>query len=302
MNHFFGVTDIGRVRKTNEDQYLIAELSRSMLVHQSSLAMEDSTTLSGSLPGYLFLVADGLGGAPAGEEASRLAIDSVIRTVLGTMPWFFRLGDHEEDLEEELKKVFLRCQAKIEADAIENPSRAGMGTTLTMAYVTWPRLYVVHVGDTRAYLLRGARLDQITEDHTVAQARPSGATATSPYRLVLWNVLGGSTSEVHPSVYKLTLEDGDVLLLTTDGLVRHVPDDRIAEILGKSPSARLAATDLVASANDAGGRDNTTVVVVRFGRREASGETTAREAAVALSPEEVPNGEDTTVRIPSVGA
>ena len=297
----FGLSDQGRVRKTNEDQFLVAELSKSMLVHQTSLAMDDSTRLSGRRPGYLFLVADGVGGRPAGKEASRLAVDSIIRTVLGTMPWFFRLEDHEEDLEEELKRMLKTCQTKIEADALENPSRTGMGTTLTMAYVIWPRLYVVHVGDARAYLFRETGLSQITEDHTVAQALSPSAAVPSPYRMVLWNVLGGGTTEVSPSVYKATLKERDVILLATDGLGRHVPDDRIADMLKDACSAREAATKLVAAANEGGGRDNTTVVVARFAIPEDSGDTTVRAAAVAARPETSTTTVDTTVRIPTEG-
>jgi serine/threonine protein phosphatase PrpC len=296
---FFGLSDLGRVCKTNEDQFLIAELSKSMLVHQTSLAMDDATCLPGRRPGYLFLVADGVGGAPAGEEASRLAVASIIRTVLGTMPWFFRLEDHEEDLEEELKQMLKKCQIKIEADVLENPSRAGMGTTLTMAYVIWPRLYVVHVGDARAYLYRDTGLIQITEDHTVAQALSPSAAVRSPYRMVLWNVLGGGTLEVSPSVYKVQLKNQDVILLATDGLGRHVPDDTIAEILKGSLSAQTAATELVSAANEAGGRDNTTVVVARFGSPDVSGDTTVRTTAVATHSEESLTAGHTTVRIPT---
>jgi len=257
-----------------------------MLIHHTSLEIKDSTSLSGRRPGYLFLVADGLGGPPAGEEASRLAVDSVIKTVLGTMPWFFRQEDHEVDLEEELKEVLRRCQSSIDADALENPSRVGMATTLTMAYVTWPRLYVVHVGDCRAYLFRGTDLTQITEDHTVAQALPTGGGTASPFRITLWNVLGGKSPDVSPAVYKATLEDQDVILLATDGLTHEVPAEKLATILKTSATASTAVTELISAANDAGGRDNVTVVVARFGSREGRGETTVRAAAAEIVPEQ----------------
>ena len=264
---FNGITDPGRVRTSNEDQFLIAEPAKSMLVHQTSLAIDDSTRLAGRRPGYLFLVADGLGGAPEGARASRLAVDQVIRSVLGTMPWFFRIEDHEEDLEGELKKILEKCQLKLQADAEENPSREGMGTALTMAYVSWPRLYVVHVGDARCYLLRAGRLDQITEDHTV-QAPPDGQSPDPVnVRKVLWNVIGGETQEVWPDVYKETLQAGDVLLLASDGLTRELPVDDIRAILGRASSALEASTELVRRAKEAGGRDNITVVVARFNER-----------------------------------
>jgi serine/threonine protein phosphatase PrpC len=282
----YGTSDAGKVRKANEDQFLIAELSKSMLIHLTSLPMEDSTRLVGRRPGYLFLVADGLGAGPAGERASRLAVDSAIRTLLGTMPWFYRLGDHEGDLEDELKRVLEQCQTQIDADVAENPSRSGMGTTLTMAYVIWPRLYVVHVGDARCYLFRNGRLQQLTKDHTVIAPSP-GAGEESPVRKVLWNVVGGETEEVWPDVYKATLQEGDTLLLATDGLTREVPDSGISEILSGTPSAVAACTELVEAANQAGGRDNITVVVARFGKKELQ-EAPPLEVAAAATVEELP--------------
>jgi protein phosphatase len=283
-----GTSDLGKVRKANEDQFLIAELSKSMLIHLTSLPIEDSTRLLGRRPGYLFLVADGLGGGPAGERASRLAVDSAIRTLMGTMPWFYRLGDHEGDLEDELKKVLEQCQTQIDADVAENPSRTGMAATMTMAYVIWPRLYVVHVGDARCYLLRNARLQQLTKDHTVNAPLPD-AGEESPARKVLWNVVGGQTSEVWPDVYRATLQEGDTLLLATDGLTRELPDAGISEILQGAASAEAACTGLVEAANHAGGRDNITVVVARFGRNEPQ-EKPPREiaAAVEAGPDAVP--------------
>jgi protein phosphatase len=260
-----GATDRGLVRERNEDQFLIAELSKSMLVHHTSLAIEDSTRLSGRRHGYLFLVADGLGGAPEGARASRMAVDQVIRSVLGTMPWLFQLDEHEEDLEGELKKVFEKCQLQIKADARENPSHEGMGTTLTIAYVLWPRLYVVHAGDARCSLFRSGRLEQITEDHTLqAPVRGGGPGRT---RKVLWNVIGGSSEEVWPAVYRETLEAGDVLLLATDGLSLELSPERIATILAGARSAHEATEELLRSAKEAGGRDNVTAVVARFGER-----------------------------------
>src|SRR6185295_8207454 len=130
-----GKTDVGRLRKVNEDQFLIADLSKWMEVRQTSLPIHDSTRLASQRSGHLFLVADGLGGAPAGELASSLAVDTVVRYVLNTMPWFFRVERQEAEVEAALKKVLESCQAKIESDVARHPAHSGMGTTLTMAYV-----------------------------------------------------------------------------------------------------------------------------------------------------------------------
>lgn len=274
-----GKTDVGRVRKVNEDQFLIAELSKWMEVHQTSLPIHDSTRLSSQRSGHLYLVADGLGGAPAGEVASSLAVDTVVRYVLNAMPWFFRVERQEAEVEAELKKVLENCQSKIESDVAQHPSHSGMGTTLTMAYVIWPELYVVHVGDTRAYLHRGARLLQITTDHTIGNAL-AGERIAPAIRRILWNVIGGGSSDLQPAVYHLTLQPDDTLLLCTDGLTRHLPDDRIISLLDSSPTAEVACDHLVREANEQGGKDNVTTVVARFRSAERSSdpasETTRR--------------------------
>jgi len=278
-----GRTDAGLVRKQNEDQFLISELSKWMEVRQTSLPIRDSTRLSSQRSGYLYLVADGLGGAPAGDRASSIAVDSVLRYVLNVMPWFFRLEQREEALELELKKVLEKCQVKIEADVAENPSRSGMGTTLTMAYVLWPELYVVHVGDARAYLLRGEKLTQITQDHTLAGAL--GSKVAPAIRKVLWNVIGGGSSDLQPEVYHLTMEPGDLLLLATDGLTRHVTDPRIAQLLGDAPTASAACDQLISEANKGGGRDNITTVVSRFKDPMPPSDSSSYQAMAAVSSE-----------------
>src|SRR5262249_46734818 len=150
--------------------FLIADLTKSMLIHQTSLSHEDHTRLFGGSQAKLLLVADGMGGHAAGQQASALAVETLAHYVLNTMPWFLGLQETEEpDLREKLQTALARCQDRIEAAAKAEPSRYGMGTTLTMAYLIWPRLYVVHAGDSRCYLLRGGRLEQITTDHTLAQ-------------------------------------------------------------------------------------------------------------------------------------
>ncbi len=165
-----GLTDVGRVRQTNEDQFLIADLNKSMLVRQTSLALADHTRLFGGSQGALLLVADGMGGHAAGKQASALAVQTLEHYVLNTMPWFFHLQqDQETDLQDELKSAMEACQHSIETATAARPQQRGMGTTLTMAYLLWPRLYVVHVGDSRCYLFRPPRLVQITKDQTMAQ-------------------------------------------------------------------------------------------------------------------------------------
>jgi protein phosphatase len=266
-----GLTDIGRVRKTNEDQFLIADLNKSMLVRQTSLSLDDHTRLFSGLQGALLLVADGMGGHAAGKQASTLAVQTLEHYILNTMPWFFRLQeDQESDLLEELKFAMEACQKSLETAAAARPEQRGMGTTLTMAYLLWPRLYVVHVGDSRCYLCRPPRLVQITKDQTMAQQMverkvlaPEEASQ-SRWSHVLWSYLGGNSRHVSAEVYKANLTVGDTLLLCTDGLTGRLSDEDLLPLLQKGGSAEETCRRLVAAANEAGGSDNITVVIARF--------------------------------------
>jgi protein phosphatase len=267
----FGQTDIGKVRDTNEDQFLIADLNKSMLIHQTSLSHEDHTRLFGGSQGQLLLVADGMGGHAAGKQASTIAVQSLAHYVLNIMPWFFRLQGHQEnDLIDELKAALEEGQKSIENAVAGHAERRGMGTTLTMAYISWPRLYVVHAGDSRCYLFRTAKLEQITTDHTMAQklvehgVLPPEQVRESRWSHVLWNCLGGGSHELSAEVYKAQLRVGDILLLCTDGLTIGVQDDQIRTILGQPRQAEETCRALVDAANEAGGRDNITVVVAHF--------------------------------------
>lgn len=266
-----GLSDKGKVRDSNEDQFLIADLNRSMRVHQTSLGIEDQTRLFGGSQGKALLVADGMGGHAGGERASRLAVNTVTTYLLNNMRWFFRLHeDPQDDFLDDLKSALDQCQSRVSAEAERVPARAGMGTTVTMAYVVWPRLYVVHVGDSRCYLLRKSGLKQVTRDHTVAQQFVEGGVLDpedaekSRWSNVLWNVVGGSSNELTPEVYKIELAIGDTLLLCTDGLNKHVPDGQISELLNADVDTEEVCRRLVDAANNAGGTDNITVVVARF--------------------------------------
>lgn len=265
-----GKTDIGRVRKNNEDQFLIADLTKQLRVAQSSLS---SAHLGGWLTGstgHVLVVADGMGGTAGGEIASGLAVETISWYVARTMPWFFRYQDgREKELEAELVAAVEACQQTV-ADAAAASHFNRMGTTLTMAYVLWPRVYVVHAGDSRCYLNRGGKLVRMTKDHTVAQKALDEGILTAEQAKssilgnTLWNCVGGGTSEVSPDVYHATLHPGDELLLCTDGLTRKLKDSAISAILKESDTPEVAVKALVEAANGAGGEDNITVIVARL--------------------------------------
>jgi protein phosphatase len=288
----FGLSDIGKVRQANEDQFLIASLSKSLLIHQTSLSHDDHTRVFGGSEGMLLLVADGMGGHAAGRQASAIAVQAMQHYVLNIMPWFFRLDAcKESDFIDEMKASLEACQRSIERAAAAHPERRGMGTTLTMAYVLWPRLYVVHAGDSRCYLSRGPRLERITTDHTVAQqmvesgALPAEEARKSRWSHMLWNCLGGGTSNLSPEVYKATLQMGDSLLFCTDGLTTCVAEDAVARLLQENVGAEETCRRLVSAAREAGAPDNVTVVVARF-RDVAEVEVEAHQEAEAEQPAE----------------
>ncbi len=284
----FGASDRGKVRRINEDQFLIADLAKALQISQTSLSDEERRHLSGVNHGKLLLVADGMGGRSGGEVASGLAVETVARYALNTMPWFFRLQDgREADLENELRSALEECQRSVEAAATLTGHKQ-MGTTLTMAYLLWPRMYVVHAGDSRCYLHRGGRIEQITRDHTVAQRMvdeglmPAETAAASRWSHALWKCVGGETGEVHPDVYKAKLAAGDTVLLCSDGVSKYLPETLIAQVLGEAGSSEQAARRLVQAANDAGGDDNITAVVARCHGLPETGELPRLEGTAFL--------------------
>ncbi len=263
-----GLSDVGRTRGVNEDQFLVADLNRSITIHGSSLPVEDETQLYSGMIGQLLVVADGISGAPGGLVASQIGVGTVARYVLNTMPWFLSLNhDHDDDQEDELLAALLEVESAVEAQAKAEPEFEGMGTTLTMAYLVWPRLYVVNVGDSRCYLLRDDRLEQLTQDQTAAASLVENGMLTpeqaarSPLSHVLVSSIGQGLSHFHPDAYRTELMSGDRILLCTDGLTSMVDDDRIAHLLATGDTPEIVCQALVDEANDAGGHDNITVAV-----------------------------------------
>jgi serine/threonine protein phosphatase PrpC len=267
---FGALTDRGKVRGNNEDHFLVARLSKSMHLCKTSLPREGETQFSDE-EGYLMVVADGMGGAAAGERASALAIGSIEGFVLNTLQWFKHLGGHDEhEMLTELGHSLEWADRTVIERGRSNRAFDGMGTTLTMAYSVGTDLFIGHAGDSRAYLFRDRDLEQLTTDHTLVQVLIDGG-AISPedakghhLRHVVTNVIGGPDEGVFAEVHKVTLRDGDVLLFCTDGLTGPVDDDAIADILARHPDPEYACTRLVDLALSRGGPDNVTVVVARY--------------------------------------
>lgn len=232
-------THVGRRRARNEDSLAVAEQPRR----------PDR--------GVLCAVADGMGGHAAGHVASRLAVETVVQS-------YFEAGGEARTA---LAAAVQQANLAVWREAGADPARQGMGTTLVCAALLGRRALLANVGDSRAYLVAGPVVRQLTRDHTwvadqVAQGRLSAEAAERhPYRNVLTRSLG-ELQEVEVDLFELELEPGAALLLCSDGLTRHVEPEAIRAVVVAEPPQR-AAERLVALANERGGTDNVSVIVVR---------------------------------------
>ena len=265
----FGLSDCGRAREANQDQFLVAELIKSMLVSATTLELGEQ--VFGRVQGEILLVADGMGGHAAGEKASHLAISHLVYRLLNSVHWFFHGDDgNEDDFVANLQDLMQDANAKILRESAKNANVRGMGTTLTMAHRIGKRMFVVHAGDSRCYLYRNGAVEQLTTDHTLARqmvekgGMRSEHESMSRWSNVLWNVLGGnSNDEVVAEARRVDLEDGDMIVLCSDGLYRYVNEEMLAEVLSVTEDPESACRTLVDFANASGGKDNVTVVVAK---------------------------------------
>lgn len=260
----------GLKRPNNEDHYLVTRLRRSLEVLATNLPEQYAPTRFEEA-GFALAVADGMGGAEAGEVASALALSVGTALTVSEPTWHLRLDEAEADrLVERVRRYFQRIHRAVADRAQSTPALSGMGTTLTTAYSVGLDLFVFHVGDSRAYLWRGGRLQQITRDQTVAQALADAGQITPEevqshrFRHVLTHAIGSDDPELNASIARARLSDGDRLLVCTDGLTDMVDDARISEALGNAPNAEAACRALVDLALAGGGRDNVTVVVAFY--------------------------------------
>lgn len=268
-------TDRGRKRETNEDAYLVFRSGRFLKRIQSNIPEEELGSRYDEA-GHVMAVADGMGGAAAGEQASRGALVEALRLILRSPKWLLSLDDpltREDDIQaffDRTKLYFAGMHAALLRKGAEDPSVAGMGTTVTLAYILASDLFVVHVGDSRAYLYRDGALRRITRDHTLAQSLADrGSIAqeevtTHPKRHVLTQVVGGSGGWLRAEMHHSRLQPGDVVLVCTDGLTGCATDEEIAEILGKAPTSEDACGALIALALERGAPDNVTAIVARY--------------------------------------
>jgi serine/threonine protein phosphatase PrpC len=244
-------TDTGRQRNANEDSYFVRA--------------------------PIFVIADGMGGAQAGEVASKAAADA------------FDVDLSEVSPEQVLAETIVTANRRIHELARADPSRAGMGTTLTAAIVDAEReeVSIGHVGDSRAYRLRKGRLEQLTRDHSlVEEMRRKGQLTEAqaedhPQRSIITRALGPEP-EVEPDIHTVPVAPGDVFLLCSDGLTTMLGDEQIAKLLDRAGSMEAAVRTLVDEANRAGGRDNITVLAFRL--EDAAAPQRRPESATLIGP------------------
>ena len=264
-------TNRGHVRENNEDSYFLMRFGRSLEKLATNLEeyfLEDNYSISG----YGMLVADGMGGMAAGDVASRMAICKLIELVIDTPDWILALKRNKDvkTIFERMTRRFYEIDRALKDEAKSDHTLYGMGTTLTVAGTLGNDLVLGHVGDSRAYLLRGDTFKQLTRDHTLAQMLIDAGVANSDdpaprsMRHVLTAAIGSLDERIEPQVQRFRLRGGDQLLLCTDGLTEMVDDELIANVLRDSASAQSACDNLVDMALAAGGTDNITVTVARF--------------------------------------
>ena len=231
-------TDVGLQRQANEDRYAMApDLG-------------------------LYLVADGMGGHRAGQVASEMAAEAAIRAVEA-------LQGSAVSPAEKLRHAVACSNREIHTSALNQPELRGMGTTLVAILVTDDRLALAHVGDSRAYLIRNRRIRRLTDDHSVVgellrRQQISEADAREhPHRHVLTRALGVRKNAV-PDLAELTPQAGDVVLMCSDGLTAHLSDEEMLAQVLTTEDPQAACELLVGSANERGGVDNTTVLIIRY--------------------------------------
>ncbi|MGA7613993.1 MAG: Stp1/IreP family PP2C-type Ser/Thr phosphatase [Thermoanaerobaculia bacterium] len=244
----FGLTDVGRQRQHNEDAFLI------------------------DTEANLYLVADGMGGHAAGEIASRIAVDTIAEFIDHTEEddgtWPHAYDEHYKRSTNRLTAALKMANTRV-LDAMRKDSRLrGMGTTVVASLIEGDVISVAHVGDSRAYLVRGGQLRRITNDHSwvFEQVQAGMMTETEaerhPLRNVITRALGGALTVV-PDASEITCEAGDSYLLCSDGLTGMVPEESIFRIVTESEDVEEACRTLVATANERGGYDNVTAILIR---------------------------------------
>jgi protein phosphatase len=267
---FGAVSHKGKVRENNEDSFLVSKVERRLTALMSNLPAGQIEEQHGEA-GYGMLVADGMGGAAAGEIASRTAVSALRELAINTPDWIMRLDEEGSTrVLERMEQRFAELTKILTRLAKANPSLSGMGTTLTLAVSLGPELILAHVGDSRVYLYTLGRLVRLTRDQTMGQLLAdlgvisSTDVPTHSSRHVLTGAISAGGEKAPVEMHHLQLTDGDQLLLCSDGLTEMVMDNAIAAVLKENKTPAETCDTLLNLALAAGGKDNITIIVARY--------------------------------------
>ncbi len=283
----FGKTDVGRTREHNEDCFLVADLT----AQRASLLPEVREHEIGHR-GSILMVADGMGGAAAGEVASEMATETVYEHLINS--WVPDKDSSPKQFAYRLRQAVEVANERIHAYATQHPELKGMGTTMTAAGVMGDQIYLSQVGDSRAYLVRGKEAIQLTKDQSLMQRLVDAGELTeeeaerSERKNIILQALGPE-SRVRVDLTHQTIRKGDALLICSDGLSGQVSKEEIAERLCQDKNLVTISGELIALANERGGPDNITVVIARFAgdglKPPDEGETVGHEVFPLLDTE-----------------
>jgi protein phosphatase len=291
----YAQTDVGMVRGGNEDNFLILDLStgQSWIAHEAE--NQALLTYGQGYYGSLLAVSDGMGGALAGEVASRMAVETVRDRML-------QLQAHESyaklPFHERLRVAIEEANFLINEEGSHNPAHRGLGATFTAVATLGDRIYFAQVGDSRAYLIRHGRIGRMTRDQSLVQQLidagqiTEAEAETHQYRNVILQALGAHPS-VNVEVSMLPLRQYDTLLVCSDGLSGKMQSDEMARLVHSAPDLKSACRELISLANERGGEDNLTVVIAQF---SGAGLLPAEESEMMI-PEVIPRPADLPARL-----
>lgn len=261
------LTHLGKKRKQNQDHYAVIQRRRSQEVIQSDMPLEDFQSTEDIA--YLMIVADGIGGSAFGELASRLVIQKIWELGTHAASWIMRLSDINQQQTKERVQAYAESLQNFLNEESENALfRLDMGTTATSAYVIGRDAIIAHVGDSRAYLLRDNKLQQITEDQTMAQKMIKlgyDEEKVADFHRILANYFGtGMSGTPEVEIQHIELQDDDRLLLCTDGLFKELTEEELREHLTAGQDPQQTCDAMLAASLNRGGRDNITMIVAEI--------------------------------------
>lgn len=271
----WAATHVGNVRPDNQDHFFLGSLARGAVVTRTSLGEEVSGLWRAERLATLAVVADGVGSSGGGEQAARRAVEGLVSSVSAS---FFDAARKEPEDPDVFSRMLHSAALAVHESLLEETERDDGGrrfaTTATLFLGLWPHAYLLQVGDSRCYIFRDGELTQISRDQTLAQDLVDSGALTrtvaerSRWAHILSSAMGGE--QAAPVVTRFVRDWGTVLLMCSDGLTKHVSDERIRERLASMTSARQAVEQLMQDALDDGGTDNITLIVGRTVRPEAA--------------------------------